>query len=144
VGLFCLFLLFICCYNNRKSHCRDSSTTNVQSANIQEESGASLIQGQSSSSNRRSEAPHISRVIATSSASPAERDSLQEEDQLPPKYEDIENHPIVTEHYQAFQIQTLFLLRNTKILRDYKQSKRTESIYTYSPRYKKPVINLLF
>ena len=36
--------------------------------------------------------------MATSSASPAERDASQEEDQLPPKYEDIENHPIVTEH----------------------------------------------
>ena len=39
--------------------------------------------------------------MATASASPAERDSLQEEDQLPPKYEDIENHPIVTENSQS-------------------------------------------
>ena len=98
VGLFCLFLLFIWCYNNRRSRCRNSSPENRQIDNAMEEYGASSTQRQTSRSSRRSEVSPISLGEVTTSTLLTERNSLQEEDQLPPKYEDIENHPIVTQH----------------------------------------------
>ena len=96
VALFCIFLLFIWCYNNKRNRSRNNSPENSHLADLGGETSTNLIAQQNSGSNTRPEASQTSQGEATTS--PTEREPLQEEDQLPPKYEDIENHPIVTQH----------------------------------------------
>ena len=96
VALFCIFLLFIWCYNNKRNRSRNNSPENSHLADLGGDTSTNLIAQQNSGSNTRPEASQTSQGEATTSLT--EREPLQEEDQLPPKYEDIENHPIVTQH----------------------------------------------
>ena len=90
--------MIIWIYNNRKKRDRNSSPENTNLADLGEESGTNLLNRPNTNSDSRLEGTAMSQSEARSSTSPIERDALEEESQLPPKYEDIENHPIVTQH----------------------------------------------
>ena len=85
-------------YNNRRKRDRNSSPENTHLAGIGEESGTNLLNRQDTNMSSRVETTSRSQGEASSSTSPTGREVVEEEGQLPPKYEDIEDHPIVTHH----------------------------------------------